>query len=263
MKLWEKDNLIQLFRMVEQFKSENKPLMHAFKKFAFLNNREPNSVRNFYYKAIKELEISGIREIDLKKHKPLKAVRFSNQEKEDLLNNIEKLKNRGHSVRNACLKLSGGEVKEMLRLQNKYRSLIAERPDNVVTMPPKKIGLSDNEINSLFMGLVRLVKKCATEEANAKLKNENITANQELRNVMLTLTLKERELENLKVQFEVVKNEKLLLKEEIQNLRSQTADLLSGKQKDEKLMSLKNYMAKINPTESDNSVNNLYENDKK
>ena len=84
-------------------------------------------------------------------------------------------------------------------------------------MPKKKTALSDSEINSLFLGLVKLVKKAAEESAEASSLQEAKSANKSLREAIVALAEKEREVEILRQKFEVVKNEKERLKEKLQN----------------------------------------------
>lgn len=84
------------------------PLISAFEKTALLTGRKADSVRNFYYKTREENSPS---------------LRFSKEEKEDMLFYILKEVGKGKSVRQCCFDI-GGDKKGMLRLQNKFRSVI-------------------------------------------------------------------------------------------------------------------------------------------
>ena len=247
--MWNDDETKELFNVVEEFKQKKLPLSKAFYYFANKYNRKPNSVRNYYYKLVKELccneEKRLALNIDIGSHNPLKVKNFTDVETKELSTKVKELLNKGYSVRSACCTLANGDAKEMLRLQNKYRNVEKEERCKIVTMSPKKKMLSDAEINSLFMGLVRLIKKSAMEQAEDKIFAEVEDANASLRSVMVELVKKQKELELLKKNFEILKNEKLLIKEELNRLRSYKAKDLSKSMKGEKMSSLKAFVEKV------------------
>lgn len=250
---WKDAETLALFKLVEDFKNMAKPLKEAFFAYAMQTNRKPDSVRNYYYKTLKEIELNKKNrlKINLKVHKINRPEAFSKEEEKAVFEKIQKLLSEGCSLRNACLKVAGGDIKKMLRYQNKFRSLEkSAEPCKVVRMPSKKGKLTDSEINSLFMGLVKLIKKCAEEQAEEKALFEAETANEALRRTVVELSAKQKELDNLKKNFEILKNQKLLLKEELNGLRSQTASLFSRKMKGEKLSSLKSFMNKLDKISS-------------
>ena len=164
--------------------------LHAFREVAKLTGRQTDSVRNYYYK----FHAVGKKRV----------VPFEDAEIRELLKQIVLGTSRGDSVRSICLKLGKGERAGMLRLQNKYRciakrqpeliekvaknlenqgymvkipNIIRATPSNIIQMPPRKDEkkLTDTDINNLFMGLVRLIRKTATHERDSQvesLKNE-------------------------------------------------------------------------------------------
>ena len=67
--------------------------------------------------------------------------------------------------------------------------------------------LTDSEVQSLFMGLVRLVKRTALEESEYLYREKLESANNSLRQMISKLDGKEREFEKLKEELNVVKNE--------------------------------------------------------
>lgn len=77
--------------------------------------------------------------------------------------------------------------------------------DNVITFKNKN-KITDSEINGLFLGLVRLIKKLAMEEASAKLKPDARELSKEVQELSLTLTQKEVEVEKLKEENKSLKN---------------------------------------------------------
>ncbi len=268
---WKDEDVISLFRFIEEGKLNNESLSKLFADFAHKTNRMPNSVRNYYYTELKCLEEDELRrkklEIDISLHQKVEQKEFSEKETEDVIVNILKLTAKGISVRKACLTLANGDISEMVRLQNKYRMTMVKdkemfkrcveklkkegvnvkgkMPNNVVSMPDRRL-LTESDINSLFLGLVKLVKKQASEQANIMLKKDNEKANDMLRKTLVNLSEKEKEIKNLRKQFKVlsVENEKLC--EEVKLLRGKNAELIT---KQNKLNALKKFKQKFEKTE--------------
>ncbi|MBP3389554.1 MAG: hypothetical protein J6K71_00055, partial [Clostridia bacterium] len=142
---------------------------------------------------------------------------------------------------------SGGDVTKMLRLQNKYHAMHPKKEPltNVVFMPQKKQVLSEGEISSLVLGLVKLVKKTAEEKAEENLKSKILSANFELRKSIKALANKQREVELLRKNFEILTTEKQKIEEEIKSLRCQNVELLKLQKNQEKMSSLKSYVKKL------------------
>lgn len=91
----------------------------------------------------------------------------------------------------------------------------------ILKMPAKKSLLSDTEINSLFFGLVKLVKKSAEESAQMTLNRELKLANDTLRATIKKLAEAEREVENLRQKIAETKQQNRKLQFEAENLRCQ------------------------------------------
>ena len=268
---WKDEDVISLFRFIEEGKLNNESLSKLFADFAHKTNRMPNSVRNYYYTELKCLEEDELRRkklgIDISLHQKVEQKEFSEKETEDVIVNILKLTAKGISVRKACLTLANGNISKMVRLQNKYRMTMVKdkemfkkcveklkkegvnvkgkMPNNVVSMPDRRL-LTESDINSLFLGLVKLVKKQASEQANIMLKKDNEKANDMLRKTLVNLSEKEKEIKNLRKQFKVlsVENEKLC--EEVKFLRGKNAELIT---KQNKLNALKKFKQKFEKTE--------------
>ena len=138
-------------------------------------------------------------EIKLDKHQKNQVVGFSEEEKNKIISTIQEKLSQGYSVRKACLMLSGGDVKQMLRMQNKYRANKKENKTNILTFKQKVTNkITDADINGLFMGLVKLVKKSALEEAKNAVADEKLQSSSAIRKLISQLGQKERELEFLK-----------------------------------------------------------------
>lgn len=274
---WKEQETFDLFKLVETYRKNNKPVVKAFEKYAIISGRKKFSIRNFYYSKLNEFEkkpeLAKKFQIDFSGHSKSEQKFFTPQEVELSIKKINNLIEKGFSVRKACYEIACGDVKQMLRLQNKYRSLnckesseskkkIAQASDikqenrtgtkqktndmgNVLFMPNNKAFLSDNEITSLFMGLVKLVKKAAKEQCGLELLNQVQSANAELRKSIKSLADKEREIKFFQKKFELLTNEKLKLKEELSCLRSQNVELLKTEGSPIKINNLKNYINKL------------------
>jgi hypothetical protein len=169
----------QIDLLVEKAKAGNIRTT-AFEEVARKTNRKPNSIRNYYYK-------------HLAKEKA-RFLPFSPSEIKNSLREIILGTSRDESVRSICLRLAEGDKTKMLRFQNKYRTILRTQPQkieqiknqleqqgylvkspvpsNIVTLPvrPDK-KLSDNDINNLFLGLMRLIKKQAEEGVKTQVEN--------------------------------------------------------------------------------------------
>lgn len=243
---WNEQEIFNLFKLVENNRKKNKVLINAFEEYAKISSRKKNSVRNLYYKKLKEFEqdpsIAKKYKIDLSLHTKNEQKFFTPEEAELSIRKIEDLLKKGYSVRKACFEVASGDVKQMLRLQNKFRCtklkinncLKSDKPhktifanninpnpenkNNLLVMPNSKTVLTDGEINSLFMGLVKLVKKSAREQCDLELLNQMQSANAELRKSIKSLADKEREIKYFRKKFELLTNERIKLKEEIKLL---------------------------------------------
>ena len=235
--IWKNQEVKELFTEVEKAKLANKPLKEAFILHAQKYNRKPNSVRNYYYHEIDNLFEDEKRKnklgINLDRHEKSSIQYFSQEEEDVLMKKIDGMAKQGVSVRKACLTLSNGDVGVMLRYQNKYRNYLAKKKpkvkDNIIKFEKKKSGLSEGEIQALFMGLVRLVKRNAMEEGGAKLKSEFDNATNELRKVIVKLNNREKDYEELKDQFLKIKKENDKLVSDMIKLKCSKAEKLKEK----------------------------------
>ena len=247
---WKDSEVKNLFRYVEKSKIKNESLMDAFKRFAKNNNRKPNSVRNYYYEEISNLKNNEERQktlnIDLSKHQVAAASKFTLEETKTIVKTILKEKCLGKSTRCACLELANNDIQKMIRYQNKFRSVLKNNKQlydqcleelkreglvskaeksNVIYLKKQKKSLSEEEVNSLFLGLIRLVKKSAIEEAS----NEGEIANKELRKALSKLSETETKLKNCQIQINDKNKEIEGVKDENHFLKAKIAELMSEK----------------------------------
>ena len=237
---WNKNNIKALFSFIEENNHKNIPIIKSFEIFAKKTNKNMLSVRNFYYAFVKLLKINKKLQteydIDISKHQIQKFIHFDKKQEEDLISQIEKYTKEGFSVREACQNLSNGDIKTMIRLQNKYQN--HKNKCKIITFPvqkqpemPKK--LTNDEINSLFLGLVKLVREQAFGErelqvkqfleATSELKQKQAIETQSQQNQIEILKTKIKEQENKNEQL----NEKLrtyrveFVSQKIKNYESQ------------------------------------------
>lgn len=254
---WNNKEIKALFSHVELCTQKGMTLTKAFESYATSNARKPNSVRNYYYAELDNLEKNeNIRkklEIDLSKHVKTNPNFFSNEEADKTMREINELVKKGNSVRKACLTLGGGDITKMVRLQNKYRTMkkdektpTASLPENIISMPQKTMRLSETEINSLFLGLVKLIKTSVKQELNLKMQKDTENANLLLRQTLVNLSNKEQQIAKLKKSFELLRAENKKLDEKIKLLRVSKVSASN-----QKIDDLKNYTKKFASKQSE------------
>lgn len=231
--LWDDDSVRLLFSEVEQVKGKGGAIKDAFASFAKKQNRKPNSVRNYYYAEMARLHSNKDRAkklgIDLTKHQKSEFAFFSQEEKDKIVGKIQEKLNEGCSVRKACYLLSGGDVKEMLRMQNKYR---AETRSNILQFKKKSSQqISDADVISLLSGIMKLVKRNAAEQTRNEIASELKEGEAHLRQLILQLGQKERQLQFLQTDLLRIKNENALLKKRLLISTCLKAKELSEKEK--------------------------------
>ena len=255
---WKDEEVKKLFDFIENGRKNNVPLIKLFSQYAQFTGRKPNSVRNYYYIELEALQENESRTkklgIDLSIHKKNDQKEFSDDETRELVMKILQMTSKGISVRKACLTLANGDITQMVRFQNKFRTVVvkqkelfeeclsklqtkgtqyvvSKRPDNVIAFRNTKTSLTDSDINSLFLGLVKLVKKQAIEQATKNQEIEITRANSMLRKTLVSLRQKEDEIKSLQKNFKLLSKENEKLSEEIKLLRGKNAELLSSQTK--------------------------------
>ena len=274
---WKDEQIKQLFAFVEEGKQNHKPLLTIFKDFAQISGRKPNSVRNYYYLELNELQTNIQKQnrlgIDLSKHEKIKQMPFDEDEEKEVVMKILRLCANGMSVRRACLEMSSGDLGKMIRFQNKYRNCLKNnpkliracveelksegieskieekiekpRPNNVLVMPKQK-ELSDKDIEALFMGLVRLVKRVACEQAQTQNQIANKTASENLAKAYVELSNRDSKIKTLSKSVEQLKIENKTLKTRLEQKRASEVEGVVRSQKMQDLKSFAGSIAKKN-----------------
>lgn len=132
---WQQEENDLLFGAVKEAAAEGKPLRDVFTKVGQQLGRKPNSIRNYYYARVKEEPALA----------PSKATfrAFDQEELHALLRDVLMAKGRGESVRACVIRRANGDRSAMLRYQNKYRSVLKNKPDllNEVAQELRQEGL--------------------------------------------------------------------------------------------------------------------------
>ena len=225
---WKDEEIKMLFETVELNNKRNIPLLNSFKEFGTKTHRNALSVRNFYYDYVKILnnneDLQRKLGIDIKNHTVQEFVHFNKKTAQNLVESIENLTKAGMSTRGACLELSNGNAKEMLRLQNKYRSEMAKKT-KILKFPATKLDtghntkLSDEDIKSLFLGLVKLVNENAKTESKEKMEKFLEQTEEEKRKHIIELEQKQFEIERLNQSISELKAKNISLNKSLENYR--------------------------------------------
>lgn len=123
---WQQDEIELLFNAVRQAGEAGQPLRNVFSDVGQRLQRKPNSIRNYYYARVRETPELASRQT------PFRA--FSQEELHQLLRDVLIGRGSGESVRACVTRLANGDRSAMLRCQNKYRSILKNRPDMLLAV---------------------------------------------------------------------------------------------------------------------------------
>ncbi len=121
---WQENEISKLREAVLMAGGNGEPLRGVFENIGRFLGRKPNSVRNFYYASLKREEASNVPHAA-----PFQT--FTSDEVKTLMRQVLTARAKGVSVRACVQNLAGGDRKEMLRFQNKYRSVLKTKPELV------------------------------------------------------------------------------------------------------------------------------------
>lgn len=259
-----REKIKQLFLSIQKEKSNgNKCLSKAIENAGSLLNIKKESAKNYYYKNLKFLkqnpQIAKSMGIDLSAFEQKKFEKFNSKSKEELYKIIVGNLTKGKSVRQTCMELAHNDAKQMLRFQNKFRNMQKQKESQIKQdkeIEQKKVinissakhimnkKISDDEINALFLGLIKIVKKAAIENANEELKNECKEATENFKQTIIDLNKKEAELKKvyeinseLNLKIESQQQQICLLLEKLSNRKINELEKKSG----EKYLRLKSF----------------------
>ena len=118
---WSEEENKLLWETADEAQLKGLPLKQVFEKIAEQTGRRPNSIRNYYYAQVRQREGASA---------PMpRFVPFEENEVNSLVEQVLRARAKGQSVRSCLQEMSGGNHSLMLRYQNKYRSVLKNRPD--------------------------------------------------------------------------------------------------------------------------------------
>lgn len=123
---WQKDEIDLLFEAVRTANEEGRSLREVFCSVGQQLQRKPNSIRNYYYARVRETPELAPRQT------PFRA--FHPDEVHELLRQVLMGRGGGESVRACVTRLAEGDRSRMLRYQNKYRSILKNRPEMLLSV---------------------------------------------------------------------------------------------------------------------------------
>ena len=118
---WRDEESDTLFCAVREASRQGTPLRSVFEQVASSLGRKPNSIRNYYYAQLRQRPETG-----LNRAAPFQT--FTEEEVRELLRTVLIARGQGISVRACVMRMAGGDRGLMLRYQNKYRSILKNRP---------------------------------------------------------------------------------------------------------------------------------------
>jgi hypothetical protein len=134
-----------LVDFVEEGKRAGKTLTALFAEYGSLRGRARGSVRNYYYALMKNEQADEriVKLLDGRRLTVGKIRAFTEEEADEAIRSILQEKAKGMSVRKAIFRLSGGDDKLMLRLQNKYRNTLKKNPERIAALSRELFGDAD------------------------------------------------------------------------------------------------------------------------
>ena len=118
---WRQEEIDLLFSAVGEAAEKGRPLRDVFADVGSALSRKPNFIRNFYYARVRETPQLAARQT------PFRS--FTEDEVHHLLRHVLIGRGKGQSVRACVTELAGGDRAGMLRYQNKYRSILKNKPE--------------------------------------------------------------------------------------------------------------------------------------
>lgn len=118
-----------MWETADEAQQQGLPLKQVFERIARETGRRPNSIRNYYYAQVRQ------RGGD---HVPAaRFVPFASGEVEQLVEAVLRARAKGQSVRSCLQEMAAGDHSLMLRYQNKYRSVLKNRPELISSVVEK------------------------------------------------------------------------------------------------------------------------------
>ena len=124
---WSADERTLLWNEVEKATEAGSSLRTVFYSVAEQTGRKPNSIRNYYYISVKDGEAPD----GVSCQRALPFTPFDDGELKDMVREILIARANGVSVRSCVMDMGAGDKSKTLRYQNKYRSILKNRPEYI------------------------------------------------------------------------------------------------------------------------------------
>lgn len=136
------DEAKELVEFIEDGKRGGRTLTSLFAEYGQRKGRAKGSVRNYYYALMKNQTDDEriVKLLDGKRLTVGKIRAFTDEEADEAIRSILKEKAKGLSVRKAIFRISGGDDKLTLRLQNKYRNTLKKNPEKIAAIERELFG---------------------------------------------------------------------------------------------------------------------------
>ena len=118
---WQEAETARLFSAVREANAAGAPLRSVFESLSGDLGRKPNSIRNYYYACLRQQPEAASRAPAFRP--------FTPEETHELLRQVLMARGQGISVRACVMALAHGSHSQMLRYQNKYRTVLKTRPE--------------------------------------------------------------------------------------------------------------------------------------
>ena len=118
---WQEAETARLFSAVKEANAAGAPLRSVFETLSSDLGRKPNSIRNYYYACLRQQPDAAARTPAFRP--------FTPEETHELLRQVLMARGQGVSVRACVMALAQGSHSQMLRYQNKYRTILKSRPE--------------------------------------------------------------------------------------------------------------------------------------
>ena len=134
---------------VENAKSQNLPIIRAFESISERTGLKVNTVRNYYYRYINSLIDRDEKDGEKEHTKAKKRIGrpFTEEEVYDLMTKMLIAQGQGKSVRGCANEMSNGDNRLLIRYQNKYRNVIANKVGYVESLMEQMAGQGETFYN--------------------------------------------------------------------------------------------------------------------
>ena len=116
---------------VDKAKDRNIPIIRAFEAIAKRSGLKANTIRNYYYRYLYVHDRNRRGNANQLDSSDVIGTPFTQEETRELMKTMLIAQAHGESVRGCANRLAKGNKRVLIRLQNKYRSVIAREPDYV------------------------------------------------------------------------------------------------------------------------------------